>query len=64
MSDPDTESVDVAVEVFRMLSDGTRVRLLWRMVEGEVSVHDLALAVGKPQAATSQHLAKLRLPPP
>ncbi len=44
-----------------MLSDGTRVRLLWHMVDGEVSVQALAQAVSKPQAATSQHLAKLRL---
>jgi ArsR family transcriptional regulator, zinc-responsive transcriptional repressor len=58
---PDPDSVDLAVEVFRMLADGTRVRLLWLLLDEESPVGDLAQAVGKPQAATSQHLAKLRL---
>ena len=58
---PDPDSVDLAVEVFRMLADGTRVRLLWLLMDEESSVGDLGEAVGKPQAATSQHLAKLRL---
>lgn len=44
-----------------MLSDGTRLRLLWCLLERELSVSELASAVGKPPAAVSQHLAKLRL---
>lgn len=55
------EHVDVAVEVFRMLADGTRVRLLWALREGELPVNELAAAVGKPGPAVSQHLAKLRM---
>jgi len=58
---PPTEEVDVAVEVFRMLGDGTRLRLLWLMREGEVTVQQLTAAVGKPQGLVSQHLAKLRM---
>jgi ArsR family transcriptional regulator, zinc-responsive transcriptional repressor len=58
---PEADAVDLAVEVFRMLADGTRVRLLWALLDGESSVSDLAEAVEKPQAATSQHLAKLRM---
>ena len=58
---PDPDAVDLAVEVFRMLADGTRVRLLWLLLDGESPVGDLAQAVGKPQASTSQHLTKLRL---
>jgi DNA-binding transcriptional ArsR family regulator len=49
------------VEVFRMLSDPTRVRLLWALLDGEMAVNDLAEAVGKSPAGVSQHLAKLRL---
>ncbi|MBC7594703.1 MAG: winged helix-turn-helix transcriptional regulator [Kineosporiaceae bacterium] len=58
---PPPEAVDLAVEVFRMLSDGTRLMLLWFLLESELSVGELAEAVGKPPAAVSQHLAKLRL---
>ena len=49
------------VEVFRMLSDPTRVQLLWALVERELSVTELADAVGKPAPSVSQHLAKLRM---
>lgn len=49
------------VEVFRMLADATRVQLLWALVNGEMSVSDLASRVGKPGPSVSQHLAKLRM---
>ena len=58
---PSSEAVDLAVEVFRMLSDGTRLMLLWSLLDSELSVGELAETVGKPPAAVSQHLAKLRL---
>lgn len=44
-----------------MLSDPTRVRLLWALLDGEMAVNDLAEAVRKSPAGVSQHLAKLRL---
>ena len=44
-----------------MLSDPTRVQLLWALVERELSVPELADAVGKPAPSVSQHLAKLRM---
>src|SRR5215211_4217818 len=55
------EQVDFAVEVFRMLAEATRVRLLWALLDAERPVNDLAESVGKPPAAVSQHLAKLRM---
>jgi DNA-binding transcriptional ArsR family regulator len=58
---PPAEHVDLAVELFRMLSDPTRVRLLWALAEGERPVNELAAAVGKASTAVSQHLAKLRM---
>jgi DNA-binding transcriptional ArsR family regulator len=58
---PEDAQVDIAVEIFRMLADPTRVRLLWLVREGEMSVRQLTDALGKPQAMVSQHLAKLRL---
>ncbi|TCJ00915.1 transcriptional regulator [Aeromicrobium sp. IC_218] len=59
---PSADEVDLAVEVFRMLSDGTRLRLLWCLTQRpEMSVNDLAAAVDKSATSVSQHLAKLRL---
>lgn len=56
-----SEQVELAVEVFRMLAEGTRIRLLWVLTKGESSVNELAELVGKPGPAVSQHLAKLRM---
>ena len=57
----DDDQVGLIVEVFRMLSDATRVQLLWALVDRESSVTELAETVGKPAASVSQHLAKLRM---
>lgn len=51
----------LAVEVFRMLADATRIELLRALGSGELSVNDLAEAVGKRNGSVSQHLAKLRM---
>lgn len=55
------DEVALVVEVFRMLADQTRVRLLWEMLDREMSVSELATAVAKPAPGVSQHLAKLRM---
>ncbi|MBF6439592.1 ArsR/SmtB family transcription factor [Nocardia cyriacigeorgica] len=57
---PDDELV-LAVEVFRMLADATRVQVLWALADAELSVNELADYVGKPAPSVSQHLAKLRM---
>jgi DNA-binding transcriptional ArsR family regulator len=57
----DDEQVALAVEVFRLLADVTRVQLLRTLAAGELSVNELAEAVGKRNGAVSQHLAKLRM---
>jgi DNA-binding transcriptional ArsR family regulator len=60
--DPDSEYVELAVEVFGMLADATRVRIVLALRgSGEMSVNHLADVVDKSPAAVSQHLAKLRL---
>lgn len=51
----------MAVEVFRMLADGTRIQILWSLIDGELPVNELAARVGKPGPSVSQHLAKLRM---
>ena len=55
------DQAELAVEVFRMLADTTRVRLLWELLEDEAAVSDLARRLSKPTPAISQHLAKLRM---
>jgi len=57
----DDEQAYLAAEVFQLLADPTRIRLLWALVGREMPVNELALRVGKPGPAVSQHLAKLRL---
>lgn len=54
--------VELAVEVFQMLADATRVRIILALRQGgELSVNHLADIVDKSPAAVSQHLAKLRM---
>lgn len=55
------DQVQLVVEVFRMLADPTRVRVLWTLVDRELSVNELAERVDKPAPSVSQHLAKLRM---
>lgn len=58
---PDSEYVELAVEVFAMLADATRVRLILALRNGELPVNALAEKAGKSAAGVSQHLAKMRL---
>jgi DNA-binding transcriptional ArsR family regulator len=57
----DSQFVELAVEVFGMLADATRIRLILALRDGELSVNHLADIVDKNPATVSQHLAKLRL---
>ncbi|WMY79733.1 metalloregulator ArsR/SmtB family transcription factor [Citricoccus sp. I39-566] len=58
---PDDEHARIAAETFHMLSDPTRVKILWALFEGESNVSSLAELVGASSTAVSQHLSKLRL---
>jgi DNA-binding transcriptional ArsR family regulator len=57
----DDQLVELAVEIFKMLADPTRIRIVLALRDGELSVNTLANVVKKSPAAVSQHLAKLRL---
>jgi DNA-binding transcriptional ArsR family regulator len=57
----DSQYVELAVEVFAMLADATRVRIILALRDTELSVNELAETIGKSPTAVSQHLAKLRL---
>ncbi|XVV00544.1 ArsR/SmtB family transcription factor [Actinosynnema sp. CA-248983] len=58
---PSGEHVEAAVDGFRMLADGTRLRMMWLLCGAEYDVTSLADAVGIRRPAVSQHLAKLKL---
>ncbi|TFD05603.1 metalloregulator ArsR/SmtB family transcription factor [Cryobacterium sp. TMT1-66-1] len=59
---PESDFVELAVEIFSMLADATRVRLILVLRDaGELSVNHLADIVDKTPASVSQHLAKMRL---
>jgi ArsR family transcriptional regulator, zinc-responsive transcriptional repressor len=55
------DQANLIAEVFRMLADPTRIRVLFALTGGESSVNELAGRVGKPAPSVSQHLAKLRM---
>lgn len=55
-----SDYVELAAEVFSLLSDPTRIRIVLALEAGELAVNELAEQVGKAPAAVSQHLAKLR----
>ena len=57
----DDQFVELAVEIFSMLADATRVRIILALQDGELSVTQLVAIVEKTAPAVSQHLAKLRL---
>lgn len=60
--DPDSQFVELAVEVFAMLADATRVHIILALRRsGEMSVNHLADDADKTPASISQHLAKLRM---
>lgn len=52
--------VEQAVEVFRLLADETRVRLLCLLLDAELTVGELAERLDRPAPGVSQHLARLR----
>jgi DNA-binding transcriptional ArsR family regulator len=57
---PDPAELDHAVEVLRLLADRTRLAILTILDGSEMSVTTLAETLGRPTAAVSQHLSKLR----
>lgn len=56
----ESQYVELAAEVFSLLSDATRIRIILALRGGELPVGELADRVGKSPTTVSQHLAKLR----
>lgn len=57
----DTPHADRVAQLFAMLADATRVRILLALGRDELSVNHLADIVDRTPSAVSQHLSKLRL---
>lgn len=58
---PSSTQIHIAAEMLQLISEPTRLTILWVLLHGEHSVGQLAEEVGSQPAAVSQHLAKLRL---
>jgi len=58
---PDSARLAEATGVFAMLSDATRLHLLWLLAQEESDVGTLAEHCAASRTAVSQHLGKLRL---
>ncbi|MGP4046568.1 ArsR/SmtB family transcription factor [Streptomyces sp. 2A115] len=58
---PDSARLAEATGVFALLSDATRLHLLWLLAQEESDVGSLAERCEASRTAVSQHLAKLRL---
>ncbi len=56
----DEDAAAYLAELFRALSDTSRVRIVSALVEGEMNVRALAEAVGISELAVSHHLRGLR----
>jgi DNA-binding transcriptional ArsR family regulator len=57
---PDARRLDAATATFRMLSDPTRLHLLWLLAQAPSDVGSLVERTGASRTSVSQHLAKLR----
>jgi DNA-binding transcriptional ArsR family regulator len=60
LSFPD-KFVNQACDLFRLLSDKTRLGILLHLVQGEHSVGELCVEMDLPQPTVSHHLALMRM---
>jgi DNA-binding transcriptional ArsR family regulator len=58
---PSEAQARAAAATFAMLSDPTRLKLLWLLGDAQLDVGTLAAEAGTTPTVASQHLAKLRL---
>ena len=58
---PDSDYIDSLSEVFRALSEPTRVKILYLLSNEEMCVHDLTSLTDSSQSSISHHLKILKL---
>lgn len=59
--EPTAEEITAATDILKLISDPTRLKILWALLHGEHPVGELAEHVGVKQTVVSQHLAKLKI---
>lgn len=59
--EPTGQQIEIASATLKLISDPTRLKVLWALLHGEHSVNELSEHVNAHPAAVSQHLGKLRL---
>ena len=57
---PDTDECVVVSEVFKQISDGSRIRILWLLCHCEECVSNIAAAMNMSDPAVSHHLKLLK----
>ena len=57
---PDLEMLFELSDFFKVMGDGTRIRLLWALEEAEMCVNDLAVLLDMTKSAVSHQLKILR----
>jgi len=57
---PDDENIYSLAELFKVLGDSTRMRILFTLFEAEICVCDIAAALGMTQSAISHQLRILK----
>ncbi len=57
---PTEQQFFMAADIFSMLCDSTRLRILWLLCHTEECVSDIAAAVGMSSPAVSHHLRNLK----
>jgi DNA-binding transcriptional ArsR family regulator len=59
-SDEYVKSVEKASEIFSLLGEPARIKIVLALMEGELCVYHICDITGGKQSATSQHLRKLK----
>lgn len=57
---PDDDNIYSLAELFKILGDSTRMRILFTLFEAEICVCDIAAALGMTQSAISHQLRILK----
>ena len=58
---PEKDSFQNLANLYKMLADGTRVKILWALSREDMCVCDLAVLLGMTKSAISHQLKSLRL---
>ena len=57
---PDESNFQMAAELFQLISDPTRLKILWLLCHCEVCVNNIGVAVDMSSPAVSHHLRLLK----